>query len=465
MAIQATQPAPVINIDESELKDIAATYPHMLLPAGEVLFEEGSPSGSAYIVLDGLLEALRKSEGRQVLLGVVGKGELIGEMSLLQKLPRTATIRARTDSVLIAVDADQFIQVMNRCPVVSRGVLNTVMLRLRNNEARMFQSNALQHWNELTAGVAHELNNPAAAISRGVDQLRAAFDEFASAQQQFSDARATDEQRQVLGDLQARIQERALRPPELDVMARNDLEYEIETRLEKEGIDDAWEFSEPLVNMGITPAELDTLAHAFASDGLRPALALACAIHNALSLIAEIAVGAAQISGIVGALKGYSFLDQAPVQAVNVIDGLDNTLLMLRRRIPETLSIRREYAPDLPELQAYGRELNQVWTNIIVNAIQALKGRGEIVIRARCDGEPGWVAVEIEDNGPGIPPEHLPRLFDPFFTTKAPGEGTGLGLNVSYNIVVQKHRGEILVESKPGRTLFTVRLPENFETV
>jgi signal transduction histidine kinase len=127
--------------------------------------------------------------------------------------------------------------------------------------------------------------------------------------------------------------------------------------------------------------------------------------------------------------------------------------------------VRREYAPDLPRLQAYGRELNQVWTNIINNAIQALDGEGEIVIRARRDDQPDWVVVEIEDNGPGIAPEHLDKLFDPFFTTKAPGKGTGLGLNISYNIIVERHRGEILVDSRPGRTCFTIRLPVDFERV
>ena len=142
-------------------------------------------------------------------------------------------------------------------------------------------------------------------------------------------------------------------------------------------------------------------------------------MYKSYSLLAEISAGSAQISGIVDTLKGYSYLDQAPIQAVDLADGLDKTLLILRRRIPNTLSIRREYAPDLPRIQAYGRELNQVWTNIIMNAIQALNGQGEIVLRANRDSQSGWVAVEIEDNGPGIAPEHLPKLFDPFFTTKA----------------------------------------------
>jgi signal transduction histidine kinase len=165
-------------------------------------------------------------------------------------------------------------------------------------------------------------------------------------------------------------------------------------------------------------------------------------------------------------LKGYSYLDQAPVQTVDVHLGLDNTLLILHGRIGDGISVQREYAPDLPKIQAYGRELNQVWTAIIDNAITAADGQGVITIRTRRDpGRDDWIAVDIEDDGPGIPPEVQPMLFDPFFTTKGPGSSTALGLNFSYNVVVEKHRGEILVVSEPGRTVFTVHLPVDFEAV
>jgi signal transduction histidine kinase len=465
MVIHASQPAPTINFSESELSHVAENYPHQPIDAGEILFDEGSPGTCAYIVLEGELEALKQVEDRQVLLGVVGKGELIGEMSLLQDRPRTASMRARTDAVVVPVDGRQFKEVLETCPVISHGVLEVVVARMRSNEIRMRQSNAMEHWNDLTAGMAHELNNPAAAIKRGVDQMGAALDRFASAQRELSRLQYTDEQTQIMQDLYARIQERAQHPPELDTLARSDREYEIETWLEDFGIDGAWEFSETLVNLTISDDELDTLAGLFAPDELQPGLVLIAAMYKAYSLLAEMSAGSAQISGIVDTLKGYSYLDQAPVQAVDVVDGLDKTLLILRARIGESLSVRREYAPDLPRIQAYGRELNQVWTNIINNAIQALDGQGEIVIRARRDDQPDWIVVEIEDSGPGIAPEHLDKLFDPFFTTKAPGKGTGLGLNISYNIIVERHRGEILVDSRPRRTCFTVRLPVDFERV
>jgi signal transduction histidine kinase len=175
------------------------------------------------------------------------------------------------------------------------------------------------------------------------------------------------------------------------------------------------------------------------------------------SLLGEIGEGVSRISEIVKALKTYSYLDQAPVQDVDVHEGLDNTLVILHHKLADGITVRRDYDSDLPHVEAYGSELNQVWTNILDNAIDALGGEGQITIRTRQDA--GSVVVEIEDNGPGIPPEVLPRIFDPFFTTKPVGSGTGLGLAISYNNVVVRHRGDIQVHSQPGQTVFEVHLP------
>jgi predicted CoA-binding protein len=186
------------------------------------------------------------------------------------------------------------------------------------------------------------------------------------------------------------------------------------------------------------------------------------ATYSVYSLLLEIGQGAERISDIVKSLKTYSYLDQAPVQAVDVHEGLDNTLVMLRSKLKEGITVRRDYATDLPKIQAYGSELNQVWTNIIDNAIDALDGEGEITLRTRRQND-DWIVVEILDNGPGIPAEIKSRIFDAFFTTKPVGKGTGLGLDISYKIVVDKHRGDIKVFSQPGKTSFQVYLPINFE--
>lgn len=465
----------VLNFTESELAYVAETYEKMHLVAGQELFAEGSDGDFAYIVLDGQLEVIKASGDRDILLNVVKRGEVVGEMALLENKPRMASVRARTDTELIPVNETQFNEVLNTCPAVARGMLSVVLSRARATEARLRQTQHMANWNALTAGVAHELNNPAAAINRGVEQLRSALDPFGAAQGQLGQMAFDAAQAAVVAQLRAEIQERAVDPAEPNALVCSDLEYEIETWLDERTIADAWTLSPVLVSMGFDVPRLEALSAGFDDDQFRGVLAWVCASFTAYGLLAEIAGASAHISGIVGVLKGYSYLDQAPVQMVNVTEGLDHTLLLLRRRMGDGITIRREFAPDLPRINAYGRELNQAWTNIIDNAITAVGGTGEIVIRARRDDAAisaasnggsaslDWIRIEIQDDGPGIPPDVMPVLFDPFFTTKSPGMGTGLGLNITYNIVVQKHRGEILVDSEPGRTVFTVRLPVDFE--
>lgn len=372
MTIQASeshsQNAPRINITESELNTIAETYPHMHIAAGETLFSQGDVSDTAFIILDGEMEAFREKGDQRVLLGVIGARELIGEMSLLQRSRRTATIRARTDTTIIGVDMEQFRDILYRCPVVARGVLETVTSRMRSNEARMRQVNEMDHWNALTAGVAHELNNPAAAIQRSVSRMQETLAALTNAQTAVSRTPYSPEQMDYLSLLLARCQESAANPLHLDVMARNDLEYEIEQMLEEHGVEDAWVFTDALLNLGVTTADLDSITTIFPGETLRPVLELVCATAEAYSLLNEIAVGSEHISSIIAGLKDYSYLDQAPIQEVNIVEGLENTLTMLNQSVAAGVTIMRDYAPDLPPIQGYGRELNQVWTNIILNA-------------------------------------------------------------------------------------------------
>jgi len=179
------------------------------------------------------------------------------------------------------------------------------------------------------------------------------------------------------------------------------------------------------------------------------------------SLLSEISLGSGRIAEIVKALKTYTYMDQAPVQSVDLREGLENTLIVLHSKLKRGVTVIREYAEDLPVIEAYASELNQVWTNIIDNAIDAMGGEGTLVVRTR--REDPWVVVEIEDSGPGIAEELQLKIFDPFFTTKGAGEGSGLGLNISRNLIVQKHHGQISVMSEPGKTCFEVRLPIDFK--
>ena len=250
----------------------------------------------------------------------------------------------------------------------------------------------------------------------------------------------------------------------MDPLARNDLEFELESWLDDRGVPDAWELSPTLVELGYDQEKLVALVEPFAPGQLPGVVSWLGATYSAHNLLAEVGQGAGRISEIVKALKSYAYLDQAPVQSVDLHQGLDNTLLILRHKL-SGIRVRREYAPELPAIQGYGSELNQVWTNLIDNAVDALETTASprSSFARRCDGD--WVTVEVQDNGPGIPSEIQSRIFDAFFTTKPPGKGTGLGLEISYSIVVNKHRGNVKVFSQPGFTCFQVILPLNFEAV
>jgi signal transduction histidine kinase len=213
--------------------------------------------------------------------------------------------------------------------------------------------------------------------------------------------------------------------------------------------------------MNLDVRDLDRISQLFGMESLPRILDVLCSWFTINKLIRSVGLGAGRISEIVKALKSYAYLDQAPVQNVDVHQGLEDTILILGNKLKSGITIKREYAPNLPIIQAYGSELNQVWTNLIDNAIDAMGEQGVITLRTRAQDK--WVVVAVEDNGEGIPEEIQSRVFDPFFTTKPPGVGTGLGLDISYNIVVQKHKGNINLSSQPGKTVFEVWLPVNFE--
>ncbi len=452
------------DLPAADLQRLCEMVEEIRLSPGEELFSEGSTGDRAYVVMEGQLEILKASSERQVLLARREPGEVIGEMALLEDTQRMATVRACTDSVLLAVHKEQFHHLLDTSPSAGHALFHTILDRWRATEAALRQSEKMAQLGTLTAGVAHELNNPAAAVKRGAEQLRAAISQLEGAQAALGRVALTEEQSEALATCAARAQEKAVHPPELDALARSDREAELEGWLEGQGVTDAWQIAPALVNLDYDSAQLGALAERF-PDHLAAVIAWLNATYTVHNLLAEIGQGASRISEIVKALKSYSYLDQAPVQTVDVHEGLDDTLLILRHKLKSGISVRREYAPDLPRIQAYGSELNQVWTNIIDNATDAVadapNGAGEITIRTRQEG--AWVVVEIEDNGPGIAADIQSRLFDPFFTTKPPGQGTGLGLDISYNIVVHKHRGDIKVLSQPGRTCFQVWLPVNFE--
>lgn len=339
-------------------------------------------------------------------------------------------------------------------------VLKKTLKRLSEMQNQLIIQEKMASLGKLSAGMAHELNNPAAAAQRGAAQLQATFAKWQSIVLKMGLLNLDKTRVEKMIELDTEIKERARKPAELNALMRSDREYALEEWLQERDIDATGELVPALVNLGYDEIELEELAKVFNAEQFAMVIDCLSFKHEIYSLVSEIGLGTDRIVEIVKALKTYSYMDQAPVQSVDVRKELDNTLIILHNKLKRGVTVVREYAKDLPVIEAYASELNQVWTNIIDNAIDAMAGEGKLIVRAR--QEDPWLVVEIEDDGPGVPEELQSQIFDPFFTTKGPRDGTGLGLNISRNLVVQKHRGQISVLSKPGSTCFSVRLPMDF---
>lgn len=322
-------------------------------------------------------------------------------------------------------------------------------------EMRLQTSEKLASIGRLSAGMAHELNNPAAATQRGALQLGKALHDHRSASMELLARPLEPPQIEALTSLERRIAAAVAQPAVLDPMQRSDLESELEDWLEAFSVTQAWELAPTLAAMFHSRDDLSQLESSFPRERIPPVTAWLASLAVLYELSASISQGAERIGRIVNALKSYTNLDQAPLQEVDLNECLDSTLAILEYRL-EGVEINKEYG-SLPRVPAYPLELNQVWLHLLDNALDALQGKGSVTLRTRWE-DPAAV-VEVEDTGPGIPQELQHRIFTPFFTTKPPGQGVGLGLSSSWNIVVNKHRGEMAFSSSNGYTRFQVRLP------
>ncbi len=450
------------DLPDEDLDRLCAMVVEEHLPAGETLFTEGEIGDKAYVITSGEVDILKVSGGQDVLLASRRAGEVIGEMSLLDQTPRFASGVAKSDCDLLAISHESLENLLDTSPSAARVMLSTITNRLRSTEIVLRQSEKMAQLGTLTAGIAHELNNPASAARRGAEHLQNSMRLFEQAYHRFHALGLSDEQWRRTSELQEFVKKGAAQPADLDSLGRSDREAEIEDWLDDHEVENGWDYAPHLVSLGYQAADLDELSTDFPGEGLDVIVGWLGTMFTIYSLLEEIQQGTTRIGEIVKSLKSYVYLDQAPVQAVDLHEGLDNTLVMMRSKLKTGITLERHYDENVPKIQGYGSELNQVWTNIIDNAVDAMEGEGSISITTRIKGS--WVFIEIEDSGPGIPEDVQEKLFNPFFTTKAMGKGTGLGLNISYNII-QKHKGEIKVFSRPGKTCFSVRLPLNFEDV
>lgn len=336
-------------------------------------------------------------------------------------------------------------------------VFGSEITALKLTERALLQSEKMATLGTLAAGVAHELNNPAAATRRAADQLQEALDALSSANEAADTLGLGADALVRLAELQKRARLAVTDQTALDPLTRADRESEIEDWLDDADVDGAWELAPSLTSAGFTADGLDAMGDELDVAEVGAIAAVAARTFAVYALSQQIGEGSSRISQIVTALKGYSYLGQAPAQNVDLHADLDNTLVILNSKLKNGVHVTKDYATSLPPIPGFGGELNQVWTNLIDIAIDAMNGEGELTVRTREEGS--YVRVDIVDNGPGIPEDVQSRIFDPFFTTKEQGKGTGLGLSTSYSIVVEKHGGTMSVESVPGRTQFEVRLP------
>jgi signal transduction histidine kinase len=464
----SSQPSELFpKLSDAELARLRPQGQERELHPGEVLFQEGDPTYQFYVVLEGQIRVTKRMGAEEQLLALHEPGEFTGEISMIMGRAATATGRAVGNTRVLEVDPETFKQVLASCSQGAAVILAAMAGRSREEEMLVRQQEKLAALGRLSAGLAHELNNPAAAGQRAAKQLRESIGSIQTRLLKLCDEMFPDGQRQQIIQLQNAALEYSLKAPRLDPLTQSDREDALSVWLDEHDIANGWKLAPTLVVAGIDGSRLDRLADHLSPAALTEALNWLTESLNLAGLVNEIEQSTTRISQLVKAIKSYSYMDQAPLQEVDVHEGIENTLMILHHKLKYGMTVNRDYAPDLPKVNAYGSELNQVWTNILDNAVYALKK--EMKKRPPAEFTPTlWIStrrlddrivVEITDNAAGIPPEIQPRIFEPFFTTKGVGDGSGLGLDIVRRIVVQRHHGDIRVSSKPGETRFTICLP------
>ncbi|MEV5720992.1 ATP-binding protein [Amycolatopsis mediterranei] len=450
------------HLSEDQLDWIAANAVLEEYAADSTVISEGGEATCFYVLLNGAIRMTRLVSGTEVETNRSDqRGAYFGATQFFvhQESEHTynATVRALSDVTFLTLPSKEFSFEFRRWFPMATHLLEGMYLGWRNSDTVIGSRRRLLALGELSAGLTHELNNPAAAAVRATSALR---ERVAGMRHKLAFLAKKDIDPELLYqliDVQERLVKQVVQAEKLTAMQQSDREDEIGDWFDDRGIDGGWDLADIYVRAGLTTADLDHVLEQVGDTFIDGAVRwLAYALETEM-LMGEIEDSTTRISALVGKAKQYSQMDRAPHQWVDVHDGLDSTLVMLSGKIGGGIRVVKEYDRSLPKNPAYPAELNQVWTNIIDNALGAMKGEGTLTLRTwRVDDQ---IRVEIGDTGPGIPADIKPRIFEPFFTTKPVGEGTGLGLDISWKIVVERHQGDLRVESEPGNTRFEVCLP------
>ncbi len=423
------------------------------LKAGEPYARQGDPADAMTVLLEGDFQWRGELAGETLIRDLKG-GEVTGLLPFSRMKNYTLTGRAMSEGRVLLFPSALFPQLVQKMPELTTRLVGLMSDRIREATRFEQQRDRLAGLGKLSAGLAHELNNPASAAKRASSQLREMLKRIRDASHDLGRRELTAAQKSEIERLEASLMQIDGPPP--NALAASELEDQIDSLLRSHGQDDLWQLAADLARRNFKLQDLEHLFAILDADTARAALLRIFALVEIAGLLNEIESSTSRISDLVKAIKEYTFMDQSPVQNVDIIKTLETTLTILNHKLKRGVEVHRDYQPVPLLVNSFGSELNQVWTNIIDNAIDAMSGKGELTVRTYRQDD--WVVVEIGDNGPEISPEILPRIFDPFFTTKGVGEGTGLGLDTVQRIV-KKHRGNIQVRSKPGDTRFQVWLP------
>jgi signal transduction histidine kinase len=444
------------DLPDDELLWLADHVSEKTYNPGDIISKDGEPANDFIILIEGLLQYRRDSDSRDNRVWDMEPGEVGGKLPYSRLTHYTGSLRAAQASRVLVGSVDVFPEMIRDTPLLTQRLVGMMLDRTRWVTRELQQTEKLAALGKLSAGLAHELNNPAASAKRAALALSEAQEALREATSQLDARNLDSDQRKAILHFERLALMNTQAPELMDSLTQSEKEEEITSWLEKNNVQAGWKIAPILAETSLDTSWLEGLKQQAGTEVLADALTRIVSQVSARKLTKEIESSTGRISELVKAIKEYSYMDQAPVQEIDIHQGLESTLVMLKYKLKHGITLEKKFEKNLPRVCAYGSELNQVWTNLIDNAADAMKNGGKLGIRTGMDQD--CAVVDITDTGTGIPPEIKDKIFEPFFTTKKMGEGTGLGLDTVYRII-RRHHGSVTVESKPGNTCFRIRLP------